>query len=246
MRKSFKKAVMAAGAVLLVALTALAARGIDRLLTERMTELKNRTVSALESIVGRRITYSAISPSIFQYLEVRDVRIHDSKDPEKSLLAIHTIRVSYSLAQLLMHRDPISALREIRILNTRFSLDLEKDRDLVDLFLRLAGTNIGGEQLHVRVTGANLSVSLASSGTSVSFDNLFFQIEARKEAVNVSFRGECKGELPNGFTFASVLTAAGSLDRSLSSSDLTVHLLSDYRFTLRARKSLVLFYTKIW
>jgi hypothetical protein len=226
LRKSFKKAVLAAGAVLLVALTALAARRIDHILTERMAELKSGTISALESIVGRRITYSAISPSIFQYLEVRDVRIYDSKDPDRSLLAIHTIRVSYSLAQLLIHRDPIGALREIRILNTRFSIDLEKDRDLIDLFLRLAGTNTGGEQLHVRVTGANVSVSLASSGTSVSLDNLFFQIEARKEAINVSLRGGCKGELPSGFTFASVFKANGSLDRSLSSSDLTVHLLS--------------------
>ena len=198
MRKSFKKAVMAAGAALLVALTALAARGIDRILTERMAELKSRTISAFESVVGRKITYSAISPSIFQYLEVRDVRIHDSKDPERSLLAIRTIRVSYSLVQLLIHRDPIAALREIRILNTRFSLDLEKDRDLVDLFLRLAGTNTGGEQFHVRLTGANVSVSFAASGTSVSLDNLFFQIEARKEAINVSLRGGARGSCRTG------------------------------------------------
>jgi translocation and assembly module TamB len=214
------------GATVLVLLTALGARKIDRILTERMFELKNLTIATLEDMAGRRITYADISPSIFQYLEVRDLTIYDSEEPDRDLLTIHDIRVYYSLARLLLKRDPVGALREIRILNTRFTIDLDRDRDVLSLLLRLAGTSGGPGQVRARVTGANVTIALTSGGTSVSLRDLFFEIEAQKQAIIVSLRGNCQGEMPRGFTFASALKLQGTLDRSLTSSDLTVRLLS--------------------
>ena len=132
----------------------------------------------------------------------------------------------YSLVWLLVHKDPVGAIREIRILNTRFDLDLDRDRDVVALFTRLAGTPGGEGQVRARVTGANVTISLTSGGTSVSLRDLFFEIEAQKQAIVVSLRGNCQGELPKGFTFASAIKLQGTLDRSLASSDLTVRLLT--------------------
>ena len=207
-------------------LTALAARALDRYLTEQMGELKNQTIATLERMAGRKIAYADISPSIFQYLEVRDLTIYDSQNQDQKLLTIHDIRVYYSLAWLLIRKDPVGAIREIRILNTRFALDLDRDRDVVALFMRLAGTTGGEGQVQARVTGANVALSLTSGNTSVSLRDLFFEIEAQKKAIVVSLRGNCQGELPQGFSFASAIKLQGTLDRSLTSSDLTVRLLS--------------------
>jgi hypothetical protein len=228
--------------VALVALTALAAREIDRALTERMAELKSQTIAALEATAGRKISYSSIAPSIFQYLEVRDLVFHESESSEKALLALHDIRVYYSLVHLLLRRDPVGALREVQIRNTRLTLDLDKDRDVIEILRRLTGTGGGEGRLRARITGANVSISLASAGTTVSLDNSFFQIESRKEAIAVSLRGDLNGTLPTGFTFGSSLKVQGLLDKSLASSDLTVQLLSfeSSLFTTRSQTLQVL------
>ena len=229
-------------AAFLIALTALAARELDRALTERMAELKSQTIATLEATAGRKISYSSIAPSIFQYLEVRDLVFHDSENSEKALLALHDIRVYYSILHLLLRRDPAGALREVQIRNTRLSLDLDKDRDVIELLRRL--TAGGGEEgrLRARITGANVSVSIASAGTTMSLNNSFFQIESRKDAVSVSLRGGLNGTLPHGFTFASSVKLQGQLDTSLTSSDLTVQLLSfeSSLFTVRSQTLQVL------
>jgi translocation and assembly module TamB len=226
-----KKALAILGAIVvsaaLVAGTAFVARELDRYLTERMAALKDQTMAALAALLDRRVSYGSISPSFLRSLDVRDLVIFDSEDPQKALLSIHNIRVSYSLAELLLQRDPVGALREVQILNTSFSIDLEKDKDLVDLFLRLVKGNGGGAgPLRVRFTGSNVNVAIVGAGFTTSLEGLFFQIEARQSAINVSLRGNCSGTLSQGFTFASAMNVQGSLDRSLTGSDLTVRLLS--------------------
>ena len=79
MTKATRVLTFTIGAAVLVLLTALAARALDRYLTERMAELKSQTITTLEEMTGRRITYAGISPSIFQYLEVRELTIFDSQ-----------------------------------------------------------------------------------------------------------------------------------------------------------------------
>ncbi len=229
-------------AAVLVALTALAAREIDRALTDRMAELKSQTIASLEAAAGRKITYSSIAPSIFQYLEVRDLVFHESENSEKALLALHDIRVYYSLVHLLLRRDPVGALREVQIRNTRLSLDLDRDRDVIEILRRLTGTGGGEGRLRARITGANVSISLASAGSTVSLDNSFFQIESRREAISVSLRGGLNGTLQKGFTFASSIKVQGLLDKSLDSSDMTVQLLSfeSSLFTTRSQTLQVL------
>ncbi|MGA2478994.1 MAG: translocation/assembly module TamB domain-containing protein [Spirochaetia bacterium] len=227
MKKAFAYASVALVAISLIVLTALAAWELDRLFTERMAELKGRTIAALEEMLGRRISYAAISPSIFQYIEVRDLTIYGAERPDDAVLTIHTIRVSYSLAQLLAHRDPLRALHEIRILNTRLALDLDRDQDLLSLIRRLAdGTGGGQQDIKVRLSGANVSLSVTQGGTTWSLQNLFFQVDARDQAIHVALRGAVGGRLENGFSFSSIMKVEGSVDRSLSASDLTVHLLT--------------------
>jgi translocation and assembly module TamB len=227
LKKPLATVTLAASCIAVVALTALAARALDSLLTERMVEMKSTAMRELEAMVGRPITYARISPSFFRYIEVRDLTIHDAHDPDKPLLTINTVRIYYSLFRLLAGRDTASVLREISLLNTRFNLDLDRDRDVADFLIRLVGpAGAGGSGMHVRVTGRNIGLSFASGGFEAAMDGMFFQIEALSTGINVTVRGNCTGRLPDGFTFSAPLTAQGSLDRSLTAADLTMRLQS--------------------
>lgn len=209
----------------LVVLTAFAAMELDRALTVRMEALKSGALATLERMAGRTITYGEISPSFFRSMNVRDLAIHDSRDPGRTLLTIHEVRVYYSLLKLFLGRDPVGAIREIRLLNSRFNIDLETDSDVVDLVHRLL-ENGGGPGLRARVTGADIGVSVVSRDTAVDLRHLFFQVDAQSRAIAVSLRGDVSGRVPGGFSFVSSLNAQGSLDRSLTASDVTIRLLS--------------------
>jgi hypothetical protein len=228
----------------LVVLTVFAAVYVDRALTERMEALKAGALGELERITGRAISYGEISPSFFQSMNLRDLAIHDSHDASRTLLTIHEVRVYYSLLRLLLGREPITAIREIRLLNSRFNIDLERDRDVVELVKRLlqsGGTNSVpqtaslmkgttqremGEGLRVRVTGADIGVTVVSHDSSIDLQHLFFQVEAQSQAIAVTLRGDVGGHVPGGFSFTSSLKAHGTLDRSLSGSDVTIRLVS--------------------
>ncbi|MGO9307889.1 MAG: translocation/assembly module TamB domain-containing protein [Spirochaetia bacterium] len=209
----------------LVALTTFAAVELDRALTARMQALKAGAVAELERMAGRTISYGEISPSFFQSMEIRDLVIHDSADPGRALLTVHQVRVYYSLFRLLAGQDPVEAIREIRLLNTTFAVDLQKDTDVVDLVRRLL-QNGGGAGLRARVTGADIGVSIVSHGSSIDLRHLFFQVEALSQAISVSVRGGVGGRLTGGFSFDSSIKAEGTLDRSLAGSDATIHLVS--------------------
>ncbi len=195
-------------------------------MTARMAELKARSIEAIESTLGNKVTYASISPSFLNYLEIRDLTIHDAADPSKPLLTIHRVRIYYSLAYLLTRQDPVGALREIRILNTRFSLDLQKDTAVVNLLQKLTAPGAGENGLHARVTGADVDIVLQSGGTTLTISHLFFDLNAEKNELAAAFRGQCRGVLPSGFDFSSSVNVRGKIDRAFTSSDFTVRLLS--------------------
>ena len=227
MRKILVATALVLTAFVLVGATAYVAAVVDREITARMSELKAQSIAALETILGRKVEYGSISPSFLRYLEIRDLAILDGGQPGKALLTIRRVRVYFSLAHLLARRDPVGALREVKILNTRISLDLEKDREVADLLLRLLRADTAaGDRLRIRVTGASVGFDLKTPDLSVSLADLFFQVEAGSEAVDVSFRGNCSGKLRSGFSFASALKVQGRVDRLFSWSDLTVKLLN--------------------
>ena len=201
-----------------------------------MQELKALSVEELETLLGHRISYAGISPSFLSYLEVRDLVIHDTPDSTRPLLTIHRVRIYYSLVHLLARRDPVGAVREIRILNTRFSLDVRKDQNVLELLQRLTQAGSGASGLRARITGANVGVSLQTSDGSFTLSDLFFQIDASSEALAVSLRGDCQGELTSGFAFSSTLGVEGKIDRRFTWSDLTMRLLEFDSSVLRVGK----------
>ncbi|HTP57986.1 MAG TPA: hypothetical protein VMM82_03650, partial [Spirochaetia bacterium] len=226
MRKTFVTLFAIASLGVLLGLTAILGSVLGKEISLRMAELKSQTIAELESVLGHAVTYASISPSFLNYLEIRDLAIQDESNPGKPLLTIHRVRIYYSLIHLLAHHDPVGSLREIRILNTHFLLDLQKDRSVIDLIQRLTAQGTAESGLRARITGADVDVVLAIGGTTLTVSRLFFELNAQNSELQASFRGQCRGTLPSGFDFTSVVDVSGKIDRAFTSSDLTVRLLS--------------------
>jgi translocation and assembly module TamB len=225
LKKAFVRSAWVSLFVGLVVITTFGARELDRVLTDRMEALKSGVLQTLETMAGRTISYGEISPSFFRRISVRELAIHDSKDPGQTLLTIHEVQVYYSLYQLLFGQDPVRAIREVKLLNSRFTIDLERDRDVVDLVQRLlkAGEGAG---LQARVSGADIGLTVLSHGSSLDLTHLFFQVQAQSPSIAISLQGNVAGSVPGGFWFDSELKAQGTLDRSLTASDMTLRLVS--------------------
>ncbi len=209
----------------LVVLTAFGAREIDLALTARMESLKAGVLRTLETMAGRTISYDGISPSFFRRLSVRELAIHDSQDPGQTLLTVHEVQVYYSLFGLLFGQDPISAVREVKLLHSQFTIDLERDRDVVDLVQRLLKAG-EGSGLRARVTGEDIGLTVIDRGSTIDLSRLYFQVQAQSPSIALSLRGNVAAREAGGFWFDSALKAQGTVDSSLSGSDMQIRLAS--------------------
>jgi len=209
----------------LVILTAIGARELDRVLSVRTESLKAGVLRTLEDVAGRTISYDDISPSFFRRISVRNLTIHDSKDPSRPLLTIRELQVYYSLFHLLADRDPVGAIREVRLVNSNFTVDLHRDQDVVDLVERLLSAG-GGAGIRARISGSEIGLTVISADSTVQLQHLFFQVDARSAAIGINARGDVGAQLRGGFSFSSSLRAEGSVQRTLDASDLTVRLQS--------------------
>ncbi len=213
-------------ALFVVAGTATLVSFLDRELTARMQALKSETISALEELIGRKIGYESISPSVLPQVEIRNLSIYDSMDSERVLLSIRKVRVSYSLFKLLLRRDPAGALREIRIENTTLDIDPSRDGDVSRLLEKLFSSRGNGKETRIRFSGANVNLNLALEGVSVSLSNVFFQVDSGRDSFEVSLRGEADGELSSGFDFHSALKIRGRVGKLLDWTDLSIRIAS--------------------
>ena len=123
------------------------------------------------------------------------------------LLTVHRLRLYYSLARLIATRDPVAALSEVRIVSSRFSIDLEKDRELVELVMRLAqnggaagGSAVGASPLRARLTGENVGITVRSPQGDLNVGGLFFEVGAHEDVLSVQLRGNLDGLLADGLS----------------------------------------------
>ncbi|MDR1410927.1 MAG: translocation/assembly module TamB domain-containing protein, partial [Spirochaetaceae bacterium] len=173
--------------LLLAALTFFVLKPLQQTLRERMIVLRDYIITQAEGFFGFRIEYASIGPSLFGFLDLKDVRIwEDSGDPLPSrypLISISRLRVSYSLFTILKGEIPAS-VRGIYLDRPLVSLDarnLEKYRDIAAR-LQGKGKNAGragesGEtgdwaallpgELMVRVRRGECTVRLGENNASL-------------------------------------------------------------------------------
>ena len=201
-----------------------------------MDRLKEETISLLEDRLQRHISYSSISPSIFIFLEMRDVVIME-KEGDKELLKVGRIRVHYSLLQLIKGNYS-SSLKEISIVKSRLNFDLKKDKDLLTLFTS-GKTGTGRINLpQVVLSGKNLSVTVKNGENTFVLEKFFFKVSTADQGLKFSTKGKISGKISTKwFTRGSArFKYSGSINNSLSdfNSRLALKALSTNLFSLNS------------
>ncbi len=162
-----------------------------------MTRLKERTISSLEQIIDRSIEYRSISPSLLLYLEVREVRVATFTPSGQDNVVIGKVRIYYNLGQLIQGNIE-EAVKEVRLINSSFSIDQVRDRQLMQLIMNQGRPDgppsdpIDNQLLprELDVTGENITVEYSSSEQEYNLDHLFFEINIRENRTDLRVRGD--------------------------------------------------------
>jgi hypothetical protein len=135
-KKTISRAVIAHVSIFtaLVALSVLALQPVHDALQQRLSFIRDNLIRRAETFIGREIRYSSIRPMIFDSVEIRNVAISSgfSNDGRPDLLFIPRLRLSFSFWNLIKGKK--ASVRRVFIDHPAFSMDLEKDRDIIDLF----------------------------------------------------------------------------------------------------------------
>ncbi len=174
---------IALGALILFA--AVATPVLQTVLESTTSGLKVEAVAAVEKALDSDIQYRSISPSVFLYLEIRDLRVTPHAGAAFPAASVSRVRVYYSLLRLLAGSGPAAAVTRIDIRDTSFDLGS------LDLSETPGGTASAGFRLAalpaaLEVTGTNLSVSFVVDEARVSVQRLFFR--ARRSADQVGLQ----------------------------------------------------------
>ncbi len=225
------------GLIGLVLATAVLLGPIQKEIDARMEALRESIVRRLESALGdRRVEFESISPSVFRFVEIRELTIYDREGTSEPLLRIRRVRAYYDILRLFTG-DPQRALREIRIENTRFHIDLEADTDLLGVVAGIAaGRTEGGSSptgnvpvpLPITLSGRNISLEVHFPGGECLVEDVFFSISSKEDVMAIRLQAAVQGSLiepVSGLaTFGASVDVDGTVHRSLRWSDLTLRL----------------------
>ncbi len=172
----------------LLVVTAIAVVPIQRALNVRMAAARDEVIAELEDRIGRRVSYSRISPSIFRYLDIRDLTIHGA-DGEADVLASFGRVKTYFSVDRLISGDIKNAVSEIRFEQTTISLHHERDAELVRL-IRSLGEG-GGASEYSGLVDADLAEAIRSRRLVIRGENLTVRYDAGDaihSATDLTFR----------------------------------------------------------
>ncbi|MDR2785448.1 MAG: hypothetical protein LBB83_06000, partial [Treponema sp.] len=128
--------------LVLAALSLFVLRPLRRTLDERMVSLRDYIIIQGEEFFGCEIEYASIGPSLFGFLDIREIRIReDLDDPLSSrypLLSVSRLRVSYSLIGILKGDIP-SSIRGIYLDKPQISLNARNMEKYQNIMAKLSG-----------------------------------------------------------------------------------------------------------
>ena len=175
-------------------------RSLGEVVESHVVAKREEAIGGLFELLHRNVTYRDISPSLLRAIEVRDLTIFSGDTPDHPLMSIRRLRLRYSLTRLLTSLDPVASLREVQLVDSRLTVDLERDQELVQVLqaigLAVAGTGDSGAVEGVvlppvTLAGVNLSVTLQGTGFRIELGDLFFRIRAG-ERLRVTARGSAR------------------------------------------------------
>ena len=215
-------------------------RSLGKVVESHVIAKREEAIDGLFELLNRTVSYGDISPSLLRAIEIRDLTIYRGDTPEQPLVSIRRLRLRYSLTRLITSWDPIASLREVQLVDSRLTIDLERDQELVQVLqaigLAVRGTGDSGAVAGivlppVTFAGANLGVTLQGTGFRAELADLFFKIRAG-ERLRINARGSARtwppaathGLLGGGRPLAAEFRVTGTTAADLSDAALTVRL----------------------
>ena len=212
--------------LVLIAGTMVALRPLQKRITQRMEELKSASIARIEAILGRSVEYDGISPSIFRYLEIRNLRIKGQKGERPVLLSVSRVKVYYSIMAL-FRGEPLDALTEIRVENSDLVLDSGTDQDVIRFLdqVLIHGPKVVPRDL--TISGRNLQISYITPDERFWTSGLFFDLHLADPDMGIKLRTTA-GVAPRGSGTISAASADiqlnGRINDLFSSANLTLEL----------------------
>ena len=158
---------------------------LGNMIESHLAGKREEAISTLLQALDYDISYRDISPSLLRAFEIRDLTISNRESSDRPLVFIRHLRLRYSLTRLVISRDPVAALREIQLVDSDFTLDLDGDQGLGVLLQALSVAVRGGDGSSapstlppINLAGANLGVIIEGRGTRVEVRELYFRVRA--------------------------------------------------------------------
>jgi translocation and assembly module TamB len=99
-----------------------------------MVRIRESLLSSFRKDTGYEISYKTISPSFFQFIEIRGLAITSLDASPHTVLTIDKIRIHYSLWSLIFDSDKLRAVQKIEAEDGNLVIDEQKDRRLISFF----------------------------------------------------------------------------------------------------------------
>ena len=254
-------------AIVLVVLAALTLGAIwpaQKAINGRISLMKAEIVQYLEAQTNRSISFSSVSPSVFRFLEIRNMKIYKRGEEAVELLTIARVRVYYNIFKLL-RGNPANAFTRISIENTTVTLDVEKDQDLLDFFTELtvsnnaAGTGVGIDAavlsdggMNLDISGRNLSLHVRSAQGGFIFDELFFDLQPETADYAIKVKGKVAAEqlsfMPDLQGIKADVLLSGDIGRSFEDAllKLTISQMESGLFKAKDQTFQISFHDELW
>ncbi len=240
MKKNIRRGIIIQASLLIVCIITTTALFIpvQRNVERYMERIKTSLITSLEARLGRSISYRTISPSIFKFIEIRDLSVYSEQG---ELISIDRLRLHFRISHI-FSENPADALRRITIRNGSFTIDYERDEDILVLLSNLF--NDRGRSVF-KVTGRNIKVTARLPEQSVEIRDVFFSFNPEGMRPSFQFRGFASynrsSPVAGLSTVQSDLLIRGYFGESLTSADIRVrlndvhtNLLSINKLTLQA------------
>jgi translocation and assembly module TamB len=212
-----KRAPAAAAALLILAAAAfLAVPPLDRAAREGVDAAVKSARYGLEELIGLRISFDSLSPSILRSASVSRLRV--SAPDGRSLLEAKRVLVYYNMLALLTG-DASRAVTGLGLEGARLDLRLPDDRALVDRLSRLLSGKGGGPTPRIVVTGRDVEVGVEMSGIGrADFTASDLRFSTMEEEVGLSLDGKfsIRGEGASSREISGPVGVSGSLSRDFS------------------------------
>ena len=164
-------------------------------LEKRINGFKEAVISGIENIIDRTITYETISPSIFQYIEIRKLHITDAAG--QYTFKVDKFRINFSLFRMFFfNKNPIDM---IYLENSSINLNTISDENIIDKILNPIGKPSKSNDPAVlieklSIKGRNISINTTSDIGVYRLNRIFVDLTIDESKANFLLRTNFSAE----------------------------------------------------